>query len=422
MTRALPFVVVGLAAVLVVVTVATAPKAYDPRLRAERAGTEPFDAEALYRLLPAWLGAPVVPVDVTPFEHLADTALVGTAYVFVTGAFAPDAAEAERLAAYVERGNTVVVAAHALDGPLFEAVGEPPDRPGQRDRKMAGDDGGRGLRTEWGADFLPETLGSLDAPDSLRLAGQARPVAFPVGLGGARLAGLDAARTATIATTLDGYPTAVAVALGRGRVVVLSTPIAFTNAALTGAGDGAAFLAGVFAYVPPVRRVFWDETHKPLREGGGSRLRYAVRTPPLRWALGTIALGALLAVVFLGRRRQRPIPVAAAPPNAQREFARTVGRLFFVRGDRAWLARRKLRLFEDGLRTRLGLADADLSDQTAVRAAARAGVPEADAQVLFARLRSLSTDPAPAAADLLAADRDADAFLAARDAAPGGPV
>ena len=57
-----------------------------------------------------------------------------------------------------------------------------------------------------------------------------------------------------------------------------------------------------------------------------------------------------------------------------------------------------------------------------MRAAARAGVPEADAQVLFARLRSLSTDPAPDAADLLAADRDADAFLAARDAAPGGPV
>ncbi|HEX8384698.1 MAG TPA: hypothetical protein VF576_00860, partial [Rubricoccaceae bacterium] len=258
-------------------------------------------------------------------------------------------------------------------------------------------------------------LGVLDDADTLRAGG--RDLVFPVYLGGAYLLGVDSSRTAVVGTSATGLPTAVAVTVGRGRAVVLSTPVALTNAALAGEGDAAAYLAAVFAYVPPVRRVFWDDTYKPLREGGGSLFRYAARTPALRWALGTLFLGALLAVVSLGRRRQRPIPVVAPPPNAQREFARTVGRLFFVRGDRAWLARRKLRLFEDALRTRLGVADADLSDPTAARAAARAGVPEDEARALFARLRDLSTDPSPSAAALLAADREVDAFLAARDAA-----
>ena len=424
MKRALPFGLVALAFVAVVAALLGGPRAYDERLRAERDGTEPFDAEALYRLLPGLLGAPVEPVEVTPYERLADTTLVGTAYVFVTGAFAPDAPDAERLLAYAARGNTVVVAAQALGGPFSEALGDTARTPrrGRLAKQALPSDLplARGLRTDWGTDLLPDVLGALGDGDTL-LAGSTR-FAFPVRLDAATLAGIDAPRTAILATTPAGDPTAVAVSVGRGRAVVFSTPVAFTNAALAGDGDGAAFLARTLAFVPPggepLARVFWDDTFKPLRAGGASLLRYAARTPPLRWALGTLLLGAALAVVFLGRRTQRPIPPVAPPPNAQREFARTVGRLFFVRGDRAWLARRKARVFEDALRTRLGLADADLSDETARRASARAGVPEPDALALFARLRAATDAAAPAPETLLALDRDADAFLAARDAPP----
>ena len=430
MKRAAPFLLVAAVAALLVGIEMARPRPYDRRLRVEREGTEPFDAEVLYRLLPAWLGAPVEPVDVTPFERLADPALAGgaTVYVFVTDTFAPDDAEAERLLAFVRRGNTVVAAADGVGGAFFEALGAPrPDRSGVLPIAQIRKNTGAGTPDGLGTTPRPQPVGmpSFDGgaaqadagfgADTLRAG--ARTLVFPVALNGSTFEGLDEGRTAVVATDSEtGHPTAVAVAEGRGRVVLLATPLALTNAALAGPGDAAAYLSAALAYVPPVRRVLWDDTYKPLRTPDGSRLRYAMRTPALRWALALIGLATLLAVAVWGRRRQRPIPVVAPPPNAQREFARTVGRLFFVRGDGTWLARRRAHLFEDALRSRLGLADADLSDDTARRAAARAGVPEADALALFARVRDLSTDPVPDAAALVRADRDTDAFFSARTA------
>ena len=402
MKRALPFLFVATLVALYLAFAATRPRRLDPRLRVEREGTQPFDAEALYRLLPEMLGAPVEPVEVTPFERLADTTLVGTAYVFATGDFSPGPTDTDRLIAYAARGNTVVVAAETVSGPFAEALGDTTN-------------GEEGLVTDW-TFHLNELSDAIDGPfemfengDTLHI-GEER-FAFPVPLGYAGLVGIDSARTAVVAAWPDSVAAAVAVTVGQGRAVVLSTPLAMTNAVLAGKGDGPDYLAEVFAYVPPVRRVLWDDTFKPLRQSSRSMFRYALRSPALRGALVVLFLGALLGVVNLGRRRQRPIPVVAPPPNAQREFARTVGRLFFVRGDRRWLAQRKIRVFLDALRSRLGLPDADLSDRTAAQAAARTGTSEAEAFALFARLRDLDFDPAPDPAALLAVDRDTDALL-----------
>ncbi len=439
MKRALPFLVIGGVVLLLVAISLATPRPYDPRLRAEREGTEPFDSEVLYRLLPQWLGAPVEPVDVTPFERLEDSTITGAAYVFVTKDFAPDPAEADRLLRFIRRGNTVVIAADQLEGPLFLALGRQANPPPKSDTlgadaplsKIEKQDSGSstlapGLFTQWRptpppaplmGDFFESQIepdGSVLGADTLRVG--RRTLAFPVPIDGAVLGGLDSTRTAILSTDLEsGDATAVAITEGRGRVVVASTPLAFTNAAIATPGGGADYLEALFAYVPPVRLVLWDDTYKPFRSRA-STLAYASRTPALRWVLWLVGVGVVLSVLVWGRRRQRPIPVVSPPPNAQREFARTVGRLFFVRGDRDWLAARKVRLFEDALRTRLGIADADLSDATAKLAAARAGVPEDEALALFARLRDLASNPTPAA--LLAADRDADAFFAARHLAP----
>ena len=413
MRRAVPWLVLGGVVLAVFLAEAFQARPYDERLRVERSGAEPFDAEVFYRLLPGWLGAPVEPSDDPPFERLADTTLANTLYLFLTDSFEPDQAEADRLLAFARRGNTVLAVAQDFGGPFSLA--------------LSGDDSttADGLDTEY-ADLFG--VGDLALTDTLYLpAVGARPYLFPTRIEAAPLVGIDTATTALVATNVRGEPVAVSVEVGAGRVVLSSAPLAFTNAALAGDGDAAAWVSGVLGAVARPDLVLWDGYYKPLGGRRGSGLGVVAREPGLRWALALALLGAFLLVAFRGRRWQRAVPVVAPPPNAQREFARVLGRLHFEDGDRGWLARRKALAFEDALRTRLGLADADLSDATARRAAARAGVPEDEALALFGRLRNLRADPSPEPARLLRADRDVQDFLrraagGAAGAVGAGPV
>lgn len=400
---AVPLAVVAL---LLAATYAVTPRPLDTRVRLEREGSAPFDAEVFHAMLPALVG-PVENVAVTPYERLTDTSLVGTAYVILARSLTPDAAETRRLMTYVARGNTLVLATSVLDGPLALALaGLPPDS-----AAAPGDDERRGLRSSWAAEMSFLERASLDA-DSIRLVapGVAGRYRFPVYVRSSTLDGLEGTRAVVRGVGEGEYgnsgPVLVAVPHGRGRVLVSSTPVAFTNAALTGDGDGARFVAAALADVPR-GPVLWDDSAKPFGRHAQTPLRFVLATPALRWAYGLLVAAGLLAVVGRARRRQRPIPEVRPPPNAQREFARTVGHLHLAAGDRAGLVARKTRVLLDRLRTELHLADPDLSDATADEVALRTGADPADVRGLFARLRRLAaaggTD-----AELLALDRDAN--------------
>ena len=392
-------VVVGLLALVLL----SSPVGVDTRIRLEREGTAPFDAEVFYELLPGWIGAPVSTVGEPPFVHLADTTLTGTTYLFLTRSFEPGEAEAERLLAYVERGNTLFVAAHAIGGPFARAIGSPDSTVGP-------------LGTPWGMDALMN--GYLGMADSLRLEapGVQGTYRFPVGVQSSELFGMDPARTEVLGTSGDGDgATLLRVRVGAGMVVVSSTPLAFSNAALVGEGDGAAYASAVLASLPR-QPVLWDDYKKPYRSQAQTPLRYVVNSPGLAGAYWLLLALGVLFLLFRGRRWQRAIPVVTPPPNAQREFAQTVGRLHFTHGDTARLAERAERVLLDKLRTRLRMVDPDFSEETARRAARRAGIGETEAVALFARIRRLQKTSNPSGADLVDLDARVDRFFRHLDA------
>ena len=404
---------------------AARPRPLDLRVRLERQGRAPFDAEVFSESLPDWLGQPVEPVEVPPFDRLADSAVTGRTYLFLADAFDPDPAETARLLRFAARGNAVFVAAHQIGGALGDSLGQA-DSLGYYD----------GLRTELTTDdLLPDDLsfdGSADggalAPDTLRLEapGVAGAYPFPVRVSRWHLVGLDSARTRVLGTTGQRRrPTLARVRVGRGEVWVSSTPLAFSNAALTGGGAAAAYVGAVLAALPD-QPVWWDDHHKPYASYAHTPLRYVLATPALRWAYGLLVVAGLLFLAFRARRWQRAIPVVAPPPNAQREFARTVGRLHFVHrnasasrlGGNARLAERMAGHVLDRLRSDLRLSDPDLGPETARRAAVRAGVPEDEAQALFATLARLRAERRPDAGALVRLDAEIARFFRHTDASP----
>src|SRR5690606_6368428 len=151
--------------------------------------------------------------------------------------------------------------------------------------------------------------------------------------------------------------------VGEGQFLLTSTPLAFTNAALVGAGDAVAYVSGVLGYLPQ-QPVLWDDYYKPFRASARTPLRVVLQSPSLRWAYGLVVVGTVLFVLVRGRRWQRRVPGAGPPPDALVGFVETVGRLYWQEGDRRALVERKRRYFLDRLRVRLHLADVDLSEAT----------------------------------------------------------
>ena len=367
------------------------PRPLDFRPDYRHTSADPLGGAVLHALLPAWTGTAVETVAQTPYVHLADTALAGT-YFFLTDTFDPDPAELERLLAFAARGGTVFVAANVVGDALGDTLsGVRVDGDRRWDRSLT---------------TVPVVRDGGDSLLHLAAPGLARPSGyrFPLDVRDERLDGLDSARTTALGTDVWHDETLVRVPVGRGAFVVSSTPAAFSNAALTGPGDGAAYVAGVLGYLP-AGPVLWDARHKPGRQGPASPLRVVLATPPLRWAFTLLLLGAALFAGFRGRRWQRPVPVGAPPPNALVGFVRTVGRLYAQHGDRARLVERRRRYFFDRLRTRLGLADPDLSADTEARVAARSALPPDEVAALFDRFRRFQTGAAPTTPALLDLDR-----------------
>jgi hypothetical protein len=402
----LPFILLGVIALMYAALIVTQPAPLDWRPDYRGDSSLPLGADVLRAILPVTLapaaGAapPVRDIAAPPFMHLG-APRGDTTYVFITQRFEPDEAEAMRLLAHVRRGATVFVAAHLFEGPLSEGLGShAPAKQGWRET----------LHVEWRglAGTRDDSLLHFTAPGLRRADG----FRFPFPVAEAVLDGLDSVSTQVLATGYGGEPVLARIAHGRGAFVVSSTPDAFSNAALMGsdgqATDAPAFLAGVLAYLP-AGPAFWDEYVKPRRAESGSPLRFVLSRPPLRLAYGLTLLGVLMYVIFRGRRWQRSIPVVAPPPNATVEFVRTLGRLHFQHGDHAALARRRARYAVDRMRTRLGVTDADLSPDTEARLVRR-GVPPEVASAAFARLRGLTETGRVDADDLVELDRVLERF------------
>ena len=406
MKAKLPLIIIGVLAVVFVILISVQPRPVDWRPDLRRDSDNALGAEIFAELLPRFLAGPngeevdVTPILDPPFIHLGDESLEGTTYLFLTNDFSPDEAETLRLYEYAERGNTVFIASQSITGALADTLSIPTD---SVDASVDGFDYryrsflGRG-------DSTLQLVNPALAKDE--------GYAFSYEVGNWMMAGLDTTRTTVLGTAFAGEPTLIWVEAGEGAFLISSTPYAFGNAAFTGDGEGAEYVAGVLGYLPS-QPVFWDTYYKPFASRAQTPLRHILREPPLKWALRLMLLGVLLFIVFRGRRWQRAVPVVAAPVNATLDFVRTVGRLYFQHADHSALVDRKLRYFFDRIRTRLGLADVDLSEETERRVAARTGLSNEHIAGLFARFRRLRRSRAVKPDQLVELDRSLDRFYEA---------
>jgi len=325
----------------------------------------PFGARVLFDVLPELLpGVQITPVERAPFEEPADTAEARRTYFFLTDTFAPDPAETKRLLRFSARGGTVFIAASTVAGALVDSM--------HLEAKS------RSLGNLFMESTAQDTVGvNLSAP-TLRAD---EFLHFRPGMNQHYVSGFDTLRTTVLGEDEKGEVNFVRFAYGEGALFVNVLPLLFTNYNLL-TDDGATYVTGALSYVP-AGELLWDSYYKPLRMAASTPLRFILLDPPLRWSY-FLLIGTVLAFIIIrSRRRQRPIPIVSPLRNTTVDFVETVGRLYYLRGDHADLAAKKIAYFLNYLRTRYHVSNGPAVAGFVDHVSDRTGVSKVDVTALF---------------------------------------
>ena len=149
--------------------------------------------------------------------------------------------------------------------------------------------------------------------------------------------------------TSTGDVLAVACPWGKGEIILVSTPLLFTNYGVTD-GNTVHYLFRLLSQMGDLPIVRSEGYTRDTAQKQLSPFRYLLSHPPLRWALYLSMLTIVLFMCFTARRRQRAIPVVEAPKNRSLEFIELIGTLYFQRGNRADLVRKKYQFLTEELR------------------------------------------------------------------------
>lgn len=149
--------------------------------------------------------------------------------------------------------------------------------------------------------------------------------------------------------TSTGDVLAMACPCGKGEIILVSTPLLFTNYGVTD-GNTVHYLFRLLSQMGDLPIVRSEGYTRDTAQKQLSPFRYLLSHPPLRWALYLSMLTIVLFMCFTARRRQRAIPVVEAPKNRSLEFIELIGTLYFQRGNRADLVRKKYQFLTEELR------------------------------------------------------------------------
>lgn len=165
---------------------------------------------------------------------------------------------------------------------------------------------------------------------------------------------------------------------GRGRFLLHTQPAVFTNYYLLKA-DYFNYVQKALSYVPR-GTIYWrnDYANTKFFEDPGSKLRYIMSQPGLKWAWRLFVWGILLFMLFNGRRRQRIMPVIEPVKNTTVDFAKTIGNLYYQEGDHHTIIEKKIVYFLEHIRTEYLMETTQLDEEFIQKLHLKSGKPIED--------------------------------------------
>lgn len=297
-------------------------------------------------------------------------------YVFIGRQLFQDSAEQSNLLAFVAQGNTAFISAAYIPQLLYEFQFT-------KDETYEDSIEGELYIDQFRAELFSSINIKIDnKPDSLRF-----PSVYNNKIHKETFAHFETKygfndRTKVLGRFNNNLVNFVSYQYGKGKLLIHTTPQTFTNYALS-KEENLAYADFVFSHLDPDKGIFWDEYNKTYHFNYKNRqhqteeespLRYILSQPSLRYAWYLALLLLILYMIFVGKRRQRPIPVLEKIQNTSLEFIKTVGKLYYTERDHRGICMHKMKLFNNFLRARYNINANTITDELKERIALVSGV------------------------------------------------
>jgi hypothetical protein len=208
---------------------------------------------------------------------------------------------------------------------------------------------------------------------------------------------IDTSTTTVLGSDNRGYNNFIHLKAGKGNLYLHLAPMAFTNYFLL-RDKNIGYYEDMLSVIPrDTKKVVWDEYYLqkkvPSRRGGSDQgwLSALFKHNSLKWGILTAILALLIYVLLEMRRKQRFIPVITKPRNDSLDFVKTIGRLYYEKGDHRNLCRKMAAYFLEHARSRYKLSTSVLDEDFMKNLQFKSGANETDIRSIVFFIKEMET-------------------------------
>jgi hypothetical protein len=205
----------------------------------------------------------------------------------------------------------------------------------------------------------------------------------------------DSSQALVLGSYANGKPNFLQVSSMSGAFYIHYAPLAFSNYFILHKKNHS-YYEQVLSVLPShIKKIVWNEYYMSrTREGGGKEkepnmLRVLFRYDSFKWGLLTAMAMLALYMLSEARRRQRYIPTIPAIKNESLDFVKTIGLLYYDKGDHHDLATKMGRHFLEHVRQQYKIQTDRLDEDFVQTLQAKSGHPHRNVDEIIGFIRYL---------------------------------
>jgi hypothetical protein len=272
------------------------------------------------------------------------------AFIAISGRFNASSEEMRQLINFVKSGNDAFISARYISETAQEMLG----------CKCSSNDF-TSLYNEYMDDSVSLSLNKPPFPGSLKYSYPGKKVE-------SYFYRVDTTTTDVLGYNNEGTPNFIHLTAGKGNFYLHLAPLAFSNYFLLHGNNISYYEKALSVISSDVEKVIWDEYYLKKKFADESVkkknwLSIFFQFPALKAALLTAIFALLLYTLLEMRRKQRYIPVINRPKNDSLDFVKTIGRMYYDKGDHKNLCRKMAAYFLEYIRNRFKLNTNNLDEE-----------------------------------------------------------